>query len=153
MLCSRCEKNVSSGKTTQEGTEVIKTIYQMSKNIKSLNNISIEKVLVFGDLIVIQCPKSDVPNVVGKDGRIVNSIKTCFGKQVKIIGNDDHRSMLSSLFFPAKLSGVDRIYTDNNESLRIRIEKNQLRVLPSKKEDLIKVAEEITGMNMELSIV
>ena len=152
ILCPKCERNVSYGKITKEGIEFIKTIYHMSKNIKSLDKISIEKVLVSDSLIVLQCPKTDVANAVGKSGRVVNGLKAHFGKQIKVIGNEDYRSMLLGLFFPAKLSGTDKLYSNNGESLRIRIEKNQLRNLPSKRDDLLFAAKEITGMNVELVV-
>ncbi len=152
ILCASCRKNIETGNISNRGEEVIKKLYELSKTVKSLAKAVIKKVLDFDGMIVIVCDKSDVSNIVGRDGRIVNDLRKCFGMQIKIVGEGDTKSMVSDLMFPAKVISVGSFYSSGTESLKINLDKNQLRNLPANKEELIKAAKELSGMNVILNV-
>ena len=152
ILCARCRKNIESGKISKQGVEIIRNLHYLSKSVKSLENVNIEKVIDMDSLLVIVCQKGDVANLVGKDGRITNGLRKNFGKQIKVIGKEDNKSMISNLMFPAKIDGIGKLYSNGAESLKISLQKNQLGNLPAKKEDLLTAAAEISGMPVEFSV-
>lgn len=152
ILCASCRKNIEAEKISKLGVEIIKNLYSLSKTVKSLENVNIEKVVDLDSLAVILCQKNDVANVVGKNGRITNELRKIFGKQVKVIGKEDYKSMISNLMFPAKVDGVGKLYSNGVESLKVNLQKNQLRNFPAKKEDLLAAIAEITNMKVELSV-
>ncbi len=151
ILCQSCSNAVASGKIGREGANIIKKLYAMSKEIKSLANVTVEKVLTFESLVVIIVPKRDVPNVVGKEGRIAIEVKKHFGKQVKVVGNGDYKTMISGLMYPARVESIGKLYSNGNESIKINLRKSELRNLPAKKEDLIRAVEEISGLETIIS--
>ncbi len=152
ILCASCKKNIGTKNISDRGVEIIKKLYKLSKTVKSLDKITIEKVFDFGGLIVVTCDKSDVSSIVGKDGRIVNGLREGLGKQIKIIGVDKIKIMVTNLLFPAKIVSVGNFYSAGLESLKINLDKNQLRNLPASKEELIKAAEEISGMKVIINV-
>jgi transcription antitermination factor NusA-like protein len=125
----------------------------MSKETKSLSHISIEKVICHGNLVVLIVPRADVPNVVGKRGKIIDEVKKCSGKQVKVVGREDRKTMITWLMFPARLVGVGSLYSNGVESIKIGIKKSELRNLPADKDDLIHAAAEMSGMGVSFAIV
>ncbi|MBI2085094.1 MAG: hypothetical protein HYT71_01110 [Candidatus Aenigmarchaeota archaeon] len=152
ILCASCRRNIDAGKISGRGVGIIKKLYELSKSVKSLDKITIKKVFDFDGLVVVVCDKSDVPSIVGKDGRIVNDLRKSLGKQIKIIGVDEIKIMITNLFFPAKAVRVGNFYSAGLESLKINLDKNQLRNLPASKEELIKAAEEISGMKVHINV-
>lgn len=152
ILCASCMKNVQMNKIGKRGIEIIKNLHKLSKTVKSLENANIEKVIDLDSVAVILCQKNDVANIVGKDGRITNELRKIFGKQIKVLGKEDYRSMISNLMFPAKVDGVGKLYSNGVESLKVSLQKNQLKKFPAKKEDLLAVIAEITNMKTELSV-
>ncbi|MBI4167417.1 MAG: hypothetical protein HY515_00520 [Candidatus Aenigmarchaeota archaeon] len=152
ILCASCSKNVAVGKISGLGVDIIRHIYELSKSVKSLDKVEIEKIIDMESLVVIICKKNDVASLVGKNGRITNDLRKKFGRQIKVVGNDEHRTMISNLIFPARLDTIGKLYSAGSESLKIRLQKNQLRNLPGKKEDLVEIIEELTGMKAELSV-
>ncbi|MFH0890155.1 MAG: hypothetical protein V1836_03395 [Candidatus Aenigmatarchaeota archaeon] len=152
ILCQSCSNNVASGRLSREGADIIKKLYQMSKEIKSLANVTVEKVLTFESLVVIIVPKRDVPGIVGKEGRIAIEVKRQFGKQIKVVGDGDYKTMISGLMYPAKIESIGKLYSNGKESLKINLRRGELRNLPARKEDLLKAAEEISGRESVISV-
>lgn len=152
ILCASCMKNVQMNRINKQGVEIIKNLHKLSKTVKSLENVNIEKVVDLDSLTVILCQKNDVANVVGKNGRITNELRKISGKQVKVIGKEDYKSMISNLMFPAKVDGVGKLYSNGVESLKVSLQKNQLRKFPARKEDLLAAIKELTNMKTELSV-
>ncbi len=151
ILCASCSRSVANGKISGPGVDIIRHIHDLSKSIKPLDSVTIEKIIDTESVIAIVCKNNDVANLVGKNGRISNDLRKKFGKQIKILANGDYRTMISNLIFPARLDAIGKLYSAGMESLRIRLQKNQLINLPGKKEDLLEIIEELTGMEAELS--
>ncbi|MBI1972206.1 MAG: hypothetical protein HYS53_02800 [Candidatus Aenigmarchaeota archaeon] len=151
ILCARCRKNVETGRISGLGAKVIKNLYALSKTTRSLDNVVIEKVVDLDSLILILCQKTDVANMVGREGRITKELRKNFGKQVKIVGREDYKGMISSLMFPARVS-IGKLYSNGMESIKITMQKSQLKSLPAKQEDLLTAITEITNMKTELSV-
>lgn len=152
ILCVSCSRNVASKKISSDGIKIIKKLHELSKSYRRLENVSVEKIIDTGSLIAIVCGKMDVASLVGRDGRITGELRKISGKQVKIIGSGDYKSVIYSLMFPSTVESVGKLYSDGVESLKINIRRSQIRNLPAKKEDLLLVASEITGLRTELSV-
>ncbi|MBI3412782.1 MAG: hypothetical protein HY051_01735 [Candidatus Aenigmarchaeota archaeon] len=151
ILCKSCARNIEAGKISALGAGIIKNLYELSRKVKSVDSVNIEKVLDFDSLVVIICQKSDVPNLVGRGGRITGELRKKFGKQIKVIGRDQYKQMIADLVFPARIEGIGKLYSGGVESLKINVQKNQLMKLPAKREDLLKAAAEISGMKVEFA--
>ncbi len=153
ILCRSCEKNAASGHIGHDSIAIIKKLYEMSKKIESLSHASIEKVFCHGNLAVIVVPKADVPNVIGRGGRIIDEVKKCSGKQAKVVGREDRKTMITRLMFPARLAGVGSLYSNGVESIKISIKKSELKKLPASKDDLVHAVSEISGMGVSFAVV
>lgn len=153
IICRSCEKSVASSHIGRDSIAIIKKLYEMSKEIKSLSQINIEKVICYGNLVVLVVPRADVPSVVGKGGRIIDEVKKCSGKQIKVVGREDRKTMITWLMFPARLMSVGNLYSNGIESIKISIKKSELKNLPADKADLIHAASEMSGMGVSFAIV
>ncbi|MBI4176907.1 MAG: hypothetical protein HY516_00915 [Candidatus Aenigmarchaeota archaeon] len=151
ILCASCSRNIATKKISPAGLRIIKKLHEISRNVRSLENVSVEKIIDTESLIAIVCGKSDVANLVGREGRITNELRKISGKQVKIVGEGDYKSIISSLMFPAAIEGVGKLYSGGRESLKINMRRNQMRNLPAKKDDLLLAASEITGLRAEFN--
>ncbi len=153
IICRSCEKTIASGCVGRESVPVIKKLYEMSKEIKPLSRVSIEKIICHGNLVVLVVPRADVPGVVGKNGRIIEEVKKFSGKQVKVVGMDDRKTMITWLMFPARLVGIGNLYSNGIESVKISIKRSELRNLPANKDDLMRAASEMSGMGVSFAVV
>ena len=137
VLCPACEAKLKSGEITKEDIEICKYLYSRFENVDAeyIGSFSTKNFLIL-------LMKGDVGSIVGKSGKGVQEMKKKFGKKIKIINLDmDKNGIVSDLIYPATLIGINLLFKEGKEVLRIRI----------KKDDLMKIPIDITSLNKILS--
>src|SRR3989338_7293155 len=103
ILCTSCSRSVTNGKISGSGVDIIRHIYGLSKSVKSLDSVTIEKIIDTESVIVIVCKNNDVADLVGKGGKITNDLRKKFGRQIKILSNTYYKTMVPNLIFSPPL--------------------------------------------------
>lgn len=148
-LCDICKTKLESNKINQNEIDVSRFIYNLSLKVKSLEDVSIEKVISAGNLIIIS-KIGDGSRLVGKGGTVVKVLAKKFGKSIRIIEkSDDYKKFIQMLILPSTLKAVNVLYSPTGEIYKLRI-KNVDKTLPIKEEDICNISSSIFQKHVEI---
>jgi len=121
ILCSECKKKVESNLISRDEIDVLKFIYKLSLKNPSLSGIKIVKVMN-RDVLLIITGRGDAAKLVGKGGSIVKLIAKNFKKSIRILEQaSDFKEFVEELVNPAVVSGINTLYREDEEIIRIRV--------------------------------
>jgi transcription antitermination factor NusA-like protein len=134
ILCQACNKKLERGEITEMDVKLSRML--MQSGVDFLDSVETE------DTITLIVEKEHVKKAIGKMGRNVKKLEEIMNKRIKILEKtEDERKIIEDLL-RVPVIGVNILYTsdDDEEKLRIRIEKTyQRRVRESSKETLKKL--------------
>jgi len=140
ILCNACQSNLDKGIITESEIEIVKYIYKLSEKMRSIRNIKIVKISN-SDVLIIVTGRGDAPKLVGRSGSVVKKIAKRFKKSIRILEEaSSFRDFVEELIFPAPVNGINTLYRDNKEILRVRIpavQKNHLLIKPESFSEII----------------
>jgi transcription antitermination factor NusA-like protein len=140
ILCNSCQDKLDKGIITEDDVTVSRFLYNMSEKMKSIRDIKISKVIDCEVLLIIT-GRGDAAKLVGKGGSVVKKIAKKFKKSIRILEEaPNFKEFVEELIFPAPVNGINTLYRDNQEIMRIRIpavQKNHLLISPENFSQLI----------------
>jgi transcription antitermination factor NusA-like protein len=120
-LCDTCSKEIEKNNISRDEIEVLRFIYKLSTKSPSLKDIKIVKVMDHNVLLIVT-GTGDAAKLVGKGGSVVKLIAKKFKKSIRILEQaPDFRDFIEGLITPADVSGINTLYRDNEEIIRIRV--------------------------------
>ncbi|MBI5158938.1 transcription elongation factor NusA [Candidatus Micrarchaeota archaeon] len=129
VLCSGCEGKLNSGKISQLDVDLSKTLHALSSEHK-LGEASFTRAVDLGFSAII-FTDGNVGLLVGQNARVASAIGKQVGKRVRIAKEGaDVRQTISDIIFPAKLLGVNEIFSPDGKKFKVRISRRDARVLP-----------------------
>lgn len=150
MLCSACQEKLETNKITQTEIDISRFIYALSSKVKSLQEVTVEKIIESNSIIII-AKKGDAAKLVGRGGSVVKALAKEFKKSVKIIEqNENFKEFMQGIVSPAVIQAINIVYTPNGELYRIRIPSSQKNNIPVKNEELAEIAENMFGKKAEI---
>ena len=115
-------EKVEGGEISDTDVRVSGTLLKLSGRIKSLRDITIERVVESPNLVVIICGKGDAAKMIGRDGLTAKKLEKELGKPVKIVeGTSDARKFITELLEPVAVKSVNILYRPRGEILRALI--------------------------------
>lgn len=140
ILCSACKNKLDKGSITNDEIEVARYLYNLSGKMKSIRDVKILGI-VNRDALIIITGRGDAPKLVGKSGSVVKKIANKFKKSVRILEEaSNFEEFVEELIFPAPVNGINTLYRNNEEIIRIRIpavQKNHLLIKPESFSEII----------------
>jgi len=110
-----------------------------------------EKAIDAGDLVLV-ITHHNIGTLIGKGGRIVRQMTKHLGKKVRIINSKDTKTAIQDLVAPARLKGLNVVYTPEGEMLKAKIRKTDQDKLIAELPILQKAAEKISSQKIELEL-
>jgi len=133
ILCNACQSKLENGLVTEEEVEIARYIYKLSEKMKSIKDVEILRI-IDSNVLVIITGRGDAPKLVGKAGSVVKKIANRFKKPIRILEEaSSFKDFVEELIFPAPVNGINTLYRNNEEIIRIRIpamQKNHLLLNP-----------------------
>ena len=130
ILCPVCSKKLEDGKISDADINVSRFLFRLSDKIKTLKDISVEKVIDHEKTIVIVSGKGDGRKIVGKAGSVVKALAKEFKKSIKVVEKTENMlDFISRVISPAKILAVNKIYTPEGQILKFIVPaKNKIYV-------------------------
>ena len=133
ILCNGCKEKLNKNIMTEEEVEVVKYIYGLSEKMKSIRDVKVLKVSSNNSLVIVT-GRGDAPKLVGRSGSIVKKIAKKFKKPIRILEEASNlRDFVEELIYPTPVNGINTLYRDNEEIIRIRIsdiKRNHMLIKP-----------------------
>lgn len=122
IMCPGCEDKLKTGAINQYDIEIAKLLYRLEQRAL-LDHASFERTVVLDDVLLV-LTQGSVANLIGRGGRIVRLLSRELGKKVRIVGvSKDIRAVVQDLVLPARVYGINVLYTPEGEEYTIVIPK------------------------------
>ncbi|HLE07399.1 MAG TPA: hypothetical protein VI933_02125 [archaeon] len=127
ILCGGCSAKLTEGKISQTEVDASRFLKSLEEKHTQLADAKLLKVIDADHLIFI-AGRGDAPKLVGRQGSVVKELARKFGKNIKILEEGDLKNFVSNLVQPAVVSGINTIYSQAGEKIRVRVSRNRPNV-------------------------
>ncbi|MCD6522519.1 MAG: transcription elongation factor NusA [Candidatus Diapherotrites archaeon] len=148
VLCSACNQKLADGKISENDLRLARLLYKLEEK-QLTKNVSFSKTIDIGDMLLV-LTEGNVANLIGRGGRIVRLLSKEFDKKVRIINSTDTKRALQDLVAPARVLGINILYTPNGEKTKVIIAKEDEDKLIAPLEVLQKAANALSNKEVVL---
>jgi transcription antitermination factor NusA-like protein len=128
-LCVACQKKMKEGSISKLDVEVAQILYKINER-HNISDASFVKAVDLGRVVLITTD-GNVGLLIGRGGSVVSQISAALNKQVRIVEHSaDIRKSISDMITPAKLLGINTVWHDGREKLKIRLHNKDAHHLP-----------------------
>jgi len=141
---------IEQGLMTADEVEIARYIYRLSDKMKSIRDVKVLKI-INSDALIIVTGRGDAPKLVGKSGAVVKKIAQRFKKSIRILEESSNfEDFVEELIFPTPVNGINTLYRNNEEIIRIRVPAVQRNHLLLKPESFSKIISSFYNKKAEL---
>lgn len=141
---------IEQGLMTADEVEIARYIYRLSDKMKSIRDVKVLKI-INSDALIIVTGRGDAPKLVGKSGAVVKKIAQRFKKSIRILEESSNfEDFVEELIFPTPVNGINTLYRNNEEIIRIRVPAVQKNHLLLKPESFSKIISSFYNKKAEL---
>lgn len=149
-LCPGCEKRMADGQISKLDFEVAQILYKINEK-HNLSTASFVRALDLGRVVLI-ITEGDVGLLIGRGGSVVSQISAALNKKVRIVEySGDVRKSISDIILPARLLGINNVWHNGREVLKLRLPKSDLRAVPVDLDTLELVIKGWVGKDVAIS--
>lgn len=128
-LCPDCRSKLASGKITQLDVDVALILFRINERY-NITNASFVKAVDLGRVVLI-LTQGEVGLLIGKQGKIVAELSEALGKKVRIAEmQGDVKKTIADIITPARLLGINKVFHNGREVMKVRLSKADLPHLP-----------------------
>jgi len=146
-----CEHKVKEGKISQLDVKISRILFDLAKNDRGIDSINFKRSIETDDLIVILVGKGEISNVVGKGGRVIHRLEEALNSKIRVIEEEaDIHKQVQDVLTPAKVLGINILYSGGGEEYRVRIPRAYLKLLPASIDTFQAFFKKLTNKNIKL---
>jgi transcription antitermination factor NusA-like protein len=128
-LCPSCKKKLEEGKITQLDFDIAQILFKINDRY-NISNASFYKALDLGRVVLV-LTHGEVGLLIGKQGKVVSEISSALGKKVRIAeASGDVKKTIADIIMPARLLGINKVFHNGREVMKVRIAHTDIAQLP-----------------------
>jgi len=144
VLCSGCEHKLKEGRITEADVAASSILIELKDKFK-LDSAGFTKAVDLGRVILI-FTEGEVGVLIGRDGKVVSELSHRLGKKVRIAEHGkDVKKTISDVVMPARLLGINTVYSGGGQAFKVRLLRSEMRELPVDIDTLEKALRSILG--------
>ena len=119
-LCSQCKEKMDRGTLSQLDVDVSRILHRINET-HNISRASFLNSIDFGNVIIL-LTDSEPGILIGRRGKVVSALSLALGRKVRIVKkNPDIKHLIADLISPARLLGINAVYSEGKEKLKIKI--------------------------------
>lgn len=131
--------------------DVSRVLYEFSRKNRGLDTISFKRAVGAGDLVVLVVGRGEVKSVIGRGGKMIKELSERLQKKIRATEDGaDLRKLAQDILTPAKVGGVNVLYSGGEEMHRVRVPRNDSRRLPASVETIQNLLTTLTNKSIKL---
>ena len=128
-LCPSCQSKLSSGAISRLDVDISRILYKINEQ-HNLSLASFTRALDAGAQVLV-FTDAEPGVLIGRGGRVVSALSAALGRRVRVLSESgDARRRLEDLLSPVKIGGINEAYIAGRTLMRIRLSKEDERLLP-----------------------
>jgi len=126
-------------------------LFDLAQKYRGLDRINFKRAIEANGLIVLLVGSGEISTVVGKGGRIIWRLAEALHAKVRVIEEGaDIRKQVQDVLTPAKVHGINILYSGGGEEYRIRVPRTHLKLLPASIDAFQALFAKLTDKNIKL---
>lgn len=151
ILCLGCERKLKEGKISPLDIKISRILFELAQKYRGLDKINFKRAIEANGLIALLVGRGEISVVVGKGGKIIRKLTESLHTKVRAIEEGaDIRKQAQDILTPAKVQGVNILYSGGGEEYRVRIPRAHLKLLPAGIDALHALFAKLTDKNIKL---
>lgn len=151
ILCLGCERKLKEGKISSLDVKISRVLFDLAQKYRGLDRINFKRAIEANGLIVLLVGSGEISTVVGKGGRIIWRLAEALHAKVRVIEEGaDIRKQVQDVLTPAKVHGINILYSGGGEEYRIRVPRTHLKLLPASIDAFQALFAKLTDKNIKL---
>ncbi len=112
-------------------------LFDLTKNHQDLSGLSFKSAVEVDGFIILAVGAGQIPFLVGRGGRIVQELGKVLNNKVRVIEDGATiRKIVQDFLAPAKVLGINVLYTKSGKEYKIRVQRQHMRRLFKDKEKI-----------------
>jgi len=150
-LCLGCERKLEEGKISPLDVRISRVLFELAQKYRGLDRINFKRAIEVKELIILLVGRGEISTVVGRGGRVILGLTEALRAKLRVIeeGADIHKQV-QDILTPAKVRGINILYSGGGEEYRIRVPRAHLKLLPASIDALQALFGKLTDKNIKL---
>ncbi len=149
-LCPDCRHNLASGRISPLDVEVSQILHKINEK-HNISAASFCKAVSLGEAVFV-FTEGEVGLLIGREGKVVSALSSALGRRVRIVQKSpDVKKAIADLIAPARLLGINSVWTAGKEIVRLRIAKEEKDRIALKEETLAEIAGSFIGKPVQIA--
>lgn len=131
--------------------KISRILFELAQKYRGLDKINFKRAIEAKGLIVLLVRRGEISVIVGKGGKTIRKLTESIHTKVRVAEEGaDIRKQAQDIFTPAKIHGVNILYSGGGEEYRIRIPRAHLKLLPASIDALQALFAKLTDKNIKI---
>ncbi len=149
MLCSGCSAKLKDGRISQLDVEFSKLLHEFKDEYR-LAEASFTRMVDLGKSAIV-FTNGDAGVLIGREACVVSAFGKKLGRHIRIAKEGgDVKQTISDIISPAKLLGINEIFSPEGKKYKVRISRNDFRALPVDLDSLKKIFASLLGAGVKV---
>ena len=151
ILCQGCEIKLKEGKISELDVKISRTLFEMAQKRRGLEKINFKRAISTSGLIVPVVGRGEIRFAVGRGGKIVRELERRLRVKIRVVEEGTQtRKLAQDIFTPAKVLGVNVLYSGGKEKHRVLVPRTHLKRLPANIERIQALLTKLTNKNITI---
>jgi len=151
ILCRNCQEKLRSGEVTKLDIEVGRNLLELEEKFPSLQRISFYRAYESNGVLALVVGQDSLSTFLSQGGRILRELEKPLHKKIRVVEKGgDLRTFLESLFMPAEIVSINKIWIPDGTTETRVILSGSRRKLPIDQKSVKKLAWEIEGITLRV---
>ena len=151
ILCRNCQEKLRTGEVTKLDIEVGRNLLDLEEKNPSLQKISFYRAYESNGVLALVVGQGGLSTFLNQGGKILRELEKSFHKRIRVVERGgDLRTFLESLFMPAEIVSINKIWIPDGTTETRVILSGSRRKLPIDQNSIKKLAREIEGITLRV---
>lgn len=149
ILCQGCENRLKEGRISELDIKISRTLFEIAQKHRGLEKINFKHAVSTSGLTVLVVGKGEIRFAVGRGGKVVRELENKLQTKIRVIEEGTQtRKLAQDILTPAKVLGVNVLYSGGKEEHRVRVPRTHSKRLPANVKGIQTLLTKLTNKNI-----
>ena len=151
ILCQGCKNKLKEGRISELDIKISRTLFEIAQKRRGLEKINFKRAISTSGLIVLMVGRGEIPFAVGRGGKVVRELENQLREKIRVVEEGTQtRKLAQDILTPAKVLGVNVLYSGGKEEHRVRVPRLHLKRLPANVKGIQALLTKLTNKNITI---
>lgn len=151
IICQGCENKLKEGRISELDIKISRTLFEIAQKRRGLEKINFKRAISTSGLIVLMVRRGEIPFAVGRGGKVVRELENQLRAKIRVVEEGTQtRKLAQDILTPAKVLGVNVLYSGGKEEHRVRVPRLHLKRLPANVKGIQALLTKLTNKNITI---